>query len=269
MEVNTLYVKTQGSFGQPPLIFLHAFPLSSDMWKDQMHLFSKSHYTLAPDLPGFGKGLLPSFAITFEHYVEEVLLFLKEAGIKHSIWCGLSMGGYLALRLYQKAPELCSGLILADTKSTSDDNLAKEKRWSSVKKLHAHRGEFLENQFLSLVGKTSRNNLTLKKKFFEIVTKNSEQGMSSGLVSLATRLDCSEMLSEIDVPTLILVGEEDKVTPFSDAQHLHKNIAGSRLEVIKKAGHLSNMENPEEFNYYVSDFLMSLHTSQMQSSFMN
>ncbi len=269
MDVNTLYVQTQGSFGHPPLIFLHAFPLSSDMWREQMQVFSKTHYTLAPDLPGFGKGQLPVHAVTFEYYVESVLLFLKEAGIKQSIWCGLSMGGYLALRLYQKAPELCSGLILADTKSSPDDNLAKEKRWSSIKKLHAHRGEFLEKQYQSLIGKSSRENLALKKSFYEIVTKNSEEGISTGLVSLATRLDCSEMLSEIDVPALILVGEEDKVTPFSDAQHLHKNIKGSRLEVIKRAGHLSNMENPDEFNRYVSDFLMSLHTSQIHSSFMN
>lgn len=269
MEVNTLYVQTQGSFGRPPLIFLHAFPLSSEMWKEQMQYFSKTHYVLAPDLPGFGKGLLPPHAVTFEHYVESVLLFLKEAGIKQSIWCGLSMGGYLALRMYQKAPELCSGLILADTKSSADDNLAKEKRWSSIKKLHAHRGEFLEKQFSSLFGKSSRSNQALKKSFYEIVTKNSEEGISAGLVSLATRLDCTEMLSEIDVPTLILVGEEDSVTPVSEAQHLHKNIANSKLEIIKKAGHLSNMENPEEFNRSVSEFLLSLHSHQIQSSFMN
>jgi pimeloyl-ACP methyl ester carboxylesterase len=139
MDVNTLYVQTQGSYGKDPLIFLHAFPLSSDMWRDQMQFFSKTHYTLAPDLPGFGKSVLPSHAVTFEYYVESVLNFLKEAGIKQSIWCGLSMGGYLALRLYQKAPELCTGLILADTKALADDNLAKEKRWSSIKKLHSHR----------------------------------------------------------------------------------------------------------------------------------
>jgi pimeloyl-ACP methyl ester carboxylesterase len=235
MDVNTLYVQTQGSYNKEALLFLHAFPLSSDMWKEQMNVFSKTHYTLAPDLPGFGKGVLPIHAITFEHYVESILNFLKEAGIKQSIWCGLSMGGYLALRLYQKAPDLCSGLILADTKSAPDDNLGKEKRWSSIKKLHSHREEFIEKQWQSMIGKSSRDNLKLKKCFYDIVSKNTEEGISAGLVSLTTRMDCTEMLSEIHVPTLILVGEEDKVTPFSDAQHLHKNIVESQLKVIKKA----------------------------------
>ncbi|AUN97505.1 alpha/beta hydrolase [Bacteriovorax stolpii] len=265
MDVNALYVQTQGSYGKEPLIFLHAFPLASDMWKEQMQFFSRTHYTLAPDLPGFGKGTLPGHAITFEHYVESVQNFLKETGIKQSVWCGLSMGGYLALRLYQKAPELCSGLILADTKSTPDDNLGKEKRWSSIKKLHSHREEFMEKQWLSMVGKSSRDNLKLKKIFYEITERNTEEGISSGLVSLTTRMDCSDMLKDIHVPTLILVGEEDKVTPFSDAQHLHKNIANSRLEMIPKAGHLSNMENPQAFNKAVSEFLVSLHTHQYQS----
>lgn len=265
MDVNTLYVQTQGSYNKEALLFLHAFPLSSDMWKEQMNVFSKTHYTLAPDLPGFGKGVLPIHAITFEHYVESILNFLKEAGIKQSIWCGLSMGGYLALRLYQKAPDLCSGLILADTKSAPDDNLGKEKRWSSIKKLHSHREEFIEKQWQSMIGKSSRDNLKLKKCFYDIVSKNTEEGISAGLVSLTTRMDCTEMLSEIHVPTLILVGEEDKVTPFSDAQHLHKNIVESQLKVIKKAGHLSNMENPEVFNKAVSEFLVSLHSTQYQS----
>lgn len=265
MDVNTLYVQTQGSYNKEALIFFHAFPLSSEMWKEQMNVFSKTHYILAPDLPGFGKGVLPVHAITFEHYVESVLNFLKEAGIKQSIWCGLSMGGYLALRLYQKAPELCSGLILADTKSAPDDNPGKEKRWSSIKKLHSHREEFMEKQWQSMLGKSSRDDMKLKKYFYDIVSKNTEEGISAGLVSLTTRMDCTDMLSDIHVPTLILVGEEDKVTPFSDAQHLHKNITGSQLEVIKKAGHLSNMENPEGFNKAVSEFLVSLHSNQYQS----
>lgn len=105
--------------------------------------------------------------------------------------------------------------------------------------------------------------------FFDIAEKNTEAGISAGLVSLTTRMDCSEMLSQIHVPTLILVGEEDKVTPYSDAQHLHKHIAGSVLQVIPKAGHLSNMENPERFNKAVSEFLASLHVNHYQSALAN
>ena len=269
MDVNTLYVQTQGSFGQQAIIFLHAFPLSSDMWKNQMQYFSKTHYTLAPDLPGFGKGDLPLYPITFEYYVDSVLAFIKESGIKKSIWCGLSMGGYVALRLFEKAPELCCGLILANTKATPDDNAAKIKRWSAIKNLHAHRDDFFEGQWKAMAGKNTHENLKLKRIFFEMATKNTEEGIATGLVSLATRLDCTEMLSMIDVPTLIIASSEDKLMSISDAEVLHKGIKKSRLEVIKNSGHLSNLENPENFNHLVADFLARYHTAAFHEALLN
>ena len=255
MDVNTLYVQNQGSYRNQAIIFLHAFPLSSEMWKRQMQVFSKTHYTLAPDLPGLGKGILPTYAVTFEYYVDSVLIFLKEAGLKKSIWCGLSMGGDLALRLYERAPELCSGLILANTKAVADDNATKEKRWANIKNLHSHKNDFIEKQWQTLIGKSSQNNIALKKQFTEMIIKNTEEGVSAGLVSLATRLDNTEKLRDIEVPTLIVVGEEDQVILRSDIEFLHNSITGSHLKVIKNAGHLSNMEKPEEFNKLIAEFL--------------
>lgn len=269
MEVNTLYVQTQGSFGHQAIIFLHAFPLSSDMWKEQMHYFSKTHYTLAPDLPGFGKGSLPNHSITFEHYVDLVLAFIKESGIKQSVWCGLSMGGYVAMRLYEKAPELCSGLILANTKAPADDNVAKCKRWAAIKNLHAHRDNFLEGQWQAMIGKSNQDNVKLKKQFFDIVAKNSEEGISAGLVALATRTDSTELLASIDVPTLIIASSEDRVTTIGDAEVLNRGIKKSKLEIIKNAGHLSNLENPAEFDRVVSDFLERYHTSAIHEALLN
>ncbi|MEA9357459.1 alpha/beta hydrolase [Bacteriovorax sp. PP10] len=269
MDINTLYVQTQGSFRNEAIIFLHAFPMTSDMWKEQMSFFSKTHYTLAPDLPGFGKGVLPFHAITFEHYVDAVISFLREAGIKRSIWCGLSMGGYLAMRMYERAPELCSGLILANTKAAADDNAAKEKRWSTIKMLHSHREEFIAKQWHAMVSKSSLEKVKLKKCFQEIVSKSDEEGISAGLVSLATRMDNTETLAHITVPTLILAGEHDKIIPLSEMQFLQENIQGSRLEIIKGTGHLSNMENPDDFNKVIADFLASLHTDHVNSSLLN
>lgn len=269
MDINTLYVQTQGSFRNEALVFLHAFPMTSDMWKDQMNFFSKTHYTLAPDLPGFGKGVLPLHSITFEHYVDAVISFLREAGIKRSIWCGLSMGGYLAMRMYERSPELCSGLILANTKAAADDNIAKEKRWASIKALHSHRDDFVEKQWRAMMSKSSLQNKKLKKCFEEIISKTDEEGISSGLASLATRTDSTETLANITVPTLIISGEEDGVIKSSDSLFLHQNIAESRLETIAGVGHLSNLENPDAFNKVVADFLTSLHTNEIQSSLLN
>jgi len=269
MDINTLYVQTQGSFRNDAILFLHAFPMTSDMWKEQMQFFSKTHYTLAPDLPGFGKGALPVHSITFEHYVDSVINFLNEAGIKRSIWCGLSMGGYLALRMYERAPELCSGLILANTKAAADDNATKEKRWATIKKLHSHRDQFIEKQWTAMFSESSLDKTKLKKCFQEIVSKNSEEGIISGLVSLATRMDSSESLGNIEVPTLLVAGEHDKIIPLSEMEFLQKNIPESQLEVIKGAGHLSSMENPDEFNRIIAEFVTSIHAKEINSSLMN
>lgn len=255
MELNTLYVKTQGSFSNQCLLFLHAFPLSSEMWDGQMKAFSSSHYILAPDLPGFGKGQLPdSSNITFEHYVDEVLSFLKETGLKQSVWCGLSMGGYLALRLYERAPELCSGLILCNTKAEADNNEAKLKRWSSVKALHSNRQQFIHSQSHILIGESSQKNEDLKKSIETMIDNNSEEGMTSGLIAMSTRTDSTQMLSKIKVPTLIITGDEDKVINTEESKKMAEAITGSKLVVLKKTGHLSNLENPEGFNSAVEEF---------------
>lgn len=269
MDINTLYVQTQGSFRNEAILFLHAFPMTSDMWKDQMNVFSKHHYTLAPDFPGFGKGVLPPYAITFEHYVDSIVNFLKESGIKKSIWCGLSMGGYLALKLYERAPELCCGLILANTKAGADNNEAKEKRWSTIKNLHSHRHDFTEKQWNAMVSKSSLENKKLKLCFEEIVGKSTEEGLSAGLVALATRNDTTEILKKIHVPTMIIGGEEDKIIPLSELKILQNNIAESKLRIIPRAGHLSSMESPEEFNKLIAEFLLDLHTTSLENHLMN
>jgi 3-oxoadipate enol-lactonase len=269
MDIKTLYVQTQGSFSNEAILFLHAFPLSSDMWKEQMQVFSKTHYTLAPDLPGFGKGMLPLHAIMFEHYVDSILNFLKESGIKKSIWCGLSLGGYLALRLYDRAPELCSGLILANTKASADNNAALEKRWANIKKLHSHRDEFIENQWQAMIGAKNLENNQLKGQYLDIVSKNSEEGMSAGLACLANRMDLSNKLSFIKAPTLLIAGSEDKIIELKEMEFLHEMIPDSRLEIIKGAGHLSSMEEPEQFNKIISEFLTQVHTLNIQTNLMN
>lgn len=258
MSSKTLKVHTQGKLGNPVLIFLHAFPLTGDMWKDQINLFSEKFYCLAPDLPGFGESPHHDTAITFEYYVDSVLNYLKESKIEKAIWCGLSMGGYLALRMYEKNPEQCRALILCDTKAGADGNEAKLKRWSNIQMLSKNRTEFIEAQWQALVGDSSKNNDSLKNLFEKLVAKVTNAGIISGLVALATRTDSTPGLSKIRVPVLLLVGEEDKVTPVSESEIMAKSIVGSQMKIIGTSGHLSNLENPQKFNDHLSEFLISL-----------
>ncbi|OFZ29213.1 MAG: hypothetical protein A2622_14330 [Bdellovibrionales bacterium RIFCSPHIGHO2_01_FULL_40_29] len=258
MSSKALKVHTQGKIGNPVLVFLHAFPFSGEMWKDQINLFSEKFYCVAPDLPDFGESDPSDQAVTFEYYVDSVLNYLKEEKIEKAIWCGLSMGGYLALRMFERAPDNCRALILCDTKAGADSNEAKLKRWDNIQILKRNRAEFIGIQWHALVGESSKNNGPLKTRFEELISRVTDTGIISGLVALATRTDCTPGLSKIHVPVLILVGEEDKVTPVSESEIMTKAIVGSQLKIIAKTGHLSNLENPQKFNDHLSDFLTSL-----------
>lgn len=243
---------------KPTLVFFHAFPLSGQMWKEQVSFLSSNYNCLTPDLPGFGKSILPDHAVTFEFYVDEMLKFIETNKLEKSIWCGLSMGGYLAMRLYERAPEKCSGLILCDTKAGTDGNEAKLKRWASIQALKKNRDEFINAQFNALVGESSKSNTQLKVTLDSLIKDNQDKGIGAGLVAMATRTDSTPGLVKIKVPTLIIVGDEDKVTPPSEAEAINKAIQGSKLKVLNKTGHLSNLENPKEFNAVIAEFLNEL-----------
>ncbi len=153
---------------------------------------------------------------------------------------------------------MCRALILCDTKAGPDENEAKIKRWRAIEMLKNNRAEFVDTQWQALVGKSSAQNADLKLRFNELVAKVADKGIVTGLMALATRTDSSSVLEKIKVPTLILVGDEDLVTPVSDSSFLAKSIPNSQFKILEQTGHLSNLESPMKFNDHLADFLLSL-----------
>ena len=263
LDKKSMYVQIQGNYGNTPIVFIHALPFSSEMWGHQMRQLSKKYYTLAPDLPGFGKSPLRFNAVTSEYYVEYLANFIRESGFKKSIWCGISFGGYLAIRLYELIPDLCSGLILANTFAGSDDNEIKKRRWNAIKKLHSHRDEFLNKQWSAYTGESSKKDLLLKEQIIRMIDKNSNLGISAAMASLTGRVDCTQSLASIQVPTLIITGSEDDVVKKDKIEALQKSILNSYIETIEGAGHLTCLEKPAEFNRIVESFLSKTLVKQM------
>jgi pimeloyl-ACP methyl ester carboxylesterase len=239
------------------LVFVHAFPLNSKMWEKQVEFFSKDYPCFALDLPGYGREPLPAGAVTFEAYVDCFEARLKEWGLVRSTWIGCSMGGYLILRALERLPELCERVVLCDTKAEPDGNEAKIKRWASHGAFRQDRDTFLANQWKSLVGEKAAIDPALFERFRALVSENAPEGVLAGLVALATRTDTRKVLARVRVPSLVIVGAEDKVTPPEDAEALHRGIAGSRLEVLQGVGHLPNLEAPEVFNRALKGFFES------------
>jgi pimeloyl-ACP methyl ester carboxylesterase len=258
-NINGLQVwfEHQGNPDAPPLVLIHGFPFTHEMWRPQTGIFSERFRVIDYDLRGLGQTGAGDGQYPFEFFVDDLISLLDHMKIRRAALCGLSMGGYIALRAIERNPERVAALILADTQARADSNEAKLKRAAAVRAIKENGVKpfaegFLKTVFTpkSLVAK-SECTLTIQR----IIESNSSTGICGALIAMATRTDTVPSLSAIRVPTLILVGEQDILTPVSTSQEMHERICGSELRIIKDAAHLSNMENADEFNRQLVDFL--------------
>lgn len=249
-----LAVREAGDPKGLPVVLLHAFPMSSAMWEPQFAALA-GFRVLAPDLRGFG-GTPLSAPWFIEHAVDDVLESVPEK----CVFVGLSMGGYVALRLAEKAPARVKALALCDTRAEADANENKVKRAAAVDFVRSRGvGPFLEPFLRDALAPAT---LTGKPKVVEflkgVALKSSPEAVMAALGALASRGDMVASLSQIRVPTAVLVGSQDKITPLPLAEVLRTRISGAELHLIPDAGHFSNAENPDAFNERLGSFLKRL-----------
>lgn len=253
------YTET-GNLRGPSVVFVHAFPMNEKMWDDQVAALKKDYRVITLDIRGFGKSKL-SHPYTLEFVVDDVITLLDHLKIEKTVLCGLSMGGFVALRAVQRNPERFRGIVLADTKSEPDLDSSRLGRYKGIKLIEEKGLSEFVDEFItkslapSLDGKKPSTFLKAKK----IAMNNKISGVQAGLLALTSRTDTSADLGKIQTPTLILQGELDAVIPMSSAKALNEKIAGSKFFIISKAGHLSNLENPKEFNERLIEFLTGLN----------
>lgn len=255
-----LYYSDSGKERSPPVVFIHGFPFSSEMWKGQVQMLQAKEDNLriiTYDLIGHGQSDVGDGQYTIELFVDDLIAMLDHLKITKTTLCGFSMGGYIALRAIERDPDRFNALILCDTMSAADSNEAKIRRANSVKLIKKEGvGRFAEG-FLKAVfaPQTFESHPDIIDEIRRVVLWNTPLGMCGGLLAMAGRTDTTEALSKINVPTLILVGEHDAVTPPSAAKNMHDRIPNSKLHLIGNAAHMSNLENPEEFNEQLIEFL--------------
>jgi 3-oxoadipate enol-lactonase len=187
-------------------------------------------------------------------------LLMRGLGIERAVVAGLSMGGYVAFSLWRRHRALVRGLVLADTKAGADTDEARAKRRTLIDTARARgSGAVADAQITGMVGKTTRDKRpALIDEVHRMLESASVEGIVGALEAMMARVDSTDTLATIDVPTLVIVGEEDVLTPRSEAEILHEAIRGSRLEVLDQSGHVSNMERPAAFNHVLTEFLASM-----------
>lgn len=244
------------------LVFLHGFPHHRALWAPQLGALLDRARCIAPDLRGFGESsIVPPYSI--DQYADDLAALLDSLRIERAVVCGLSMGGYVALAFWRRHKARIRALVLMDTRAGSDSAEGREKRDQMIALARARGSEAVADAMITgMVGKRTREKCPeVVDDVHRMLESAPVEGVVGALESLRDRPDSTATLATIDVPTLIVVGEDDVLTPPSEAMLLHAGIRGSTLEVITGAGHVANVERPAAVNHVLTEFLAKLTLS--------
>jgi len=255
ITINGLAV-TDADNGKSPLVFVHAFPLSSEMWENQISAFSSEYRVVVYDVRGLGKSAQNDNQFMMETYADDLINIITDLNLKKVNAVGLSMGGYIIQSALLKNPDLFNTVILADTRLDRDSNEALSARAASIQKIKSgQRKDFLDSFTGKLVSKDNFTNKVLMSKINSFIEGNSDEGICGALLALATRPENTGVFKDFKHPALIIVGEHDVLTPVEAALIIKNEFINSEMHVIKEWGHLTNLENPAEFNSTLKGFL--------------
>jgi len=255
-KINGLSVNIYGDKANPCIVFIHGFPYDSSMWNNQVEALKNDFYVVIYDIKGLGKSDIEDGQYTIESFTDDLFKVIDVLELKQPTVAGFSMGGYILFRAAQKDISKFGKLIFCDTKSQSDDDTGKIKRANLIEMIN-EKGldEFSENFVPACFAEKSIGNL-IYDSTLKLAKSQSEIGVKGCLLAMASRTDTTSFLSQINIPTLFIVGEDDKLTSVDVMSDLQKKTPKSKLVVIKNAGHMTAIENPADVNLAIKSFLL-------------
>ena len=240
-----------------PVLLLHAFPLSSTMWKREAKALQKIARVILPDLPGFGRSARQAQP-SISGMAREVAELLDELKVKEPVFiAGLSMGGYVTFEFLRQFPQRVRGLGLFSTRAAADTPEARGRRLETIQKIkNEGLPAFSEKIVLNLLGKTTlQTKPEIVRRVKEIILTNQAEGVTDALLAMAERRDSNDLLKSIHCPTLAIAAEEDSFVPLAEAESFMRKIPCVQFHVMKKTGHLANLEDPPTFQSLLETFL--------------
>lgn len=256
----TRWLEAGGANAARTLVWLHAFPLGADMWRPQLEAVPDGWRVVAPDLAGLGGTADHSGRPSIDDFAHDLDDLAHQLGLRHFVLGGLSMGGYAAFAYLRLNPSRLKGIILADTKSGADTPQARDGRQKMLD-LVASKGVtgVADEMVPKLLGpSTQRADVGLVAQVRAMIEANGAEGVSRSIQRLRDRPDATPQLSRATVPALVIVGEEDVITPVVEARAMADALPESTLAVLPRAGHLSNLEAPDAFRAAVLPWLAAL-----------
>jgi len=255
----TISYRELGEGESDPLVLLHAFPLNGRMFEGQMKAFSGSRRVVAPDYPGFGRSPRTPAQPDIRYYAEGVRGLLDRLHLQRVVLGGVSMGGYVAFECMRLFPDRVSALILANTRPEPDSGEIRESRNEMAFRVAQEGVEVLvELQMERLLAPESLREDELVENVRAMILENSPDGAVAALSTMRERPDSTALLGELDVPTLVIGGEEDGISTPEVMGAMAAKIPGARHVSMPQTGHLSSLEAPKKFNATLDEFLEAI-----------
>ena len=250
-----------------PLVLVHGHPFDRSMWREQVRAFSSHYRVITFDLRGYGETTVIPGKTLLEEFARDLAGLLDYLSVTDIVLGGLSMGGQIVLEFYRLFPQRVRALILADTFAQLDTEEGRRARYDTAERLinegmHAYADEVLPKM---IAPRTIDEQPEVAAHVLSMMRGAPPAGAAAALRGRSERPDYTALLSEITVPTLIIVGSDDEYTPVRDAEFMRARIPNCRMVVVKDTGHMPNLERPDEFNRAVSEFLKGTRINDTQN----
>jgi 3-oxoadipate enol-lactonase len=244
----------------PPLVLLHPTPADHEFFFPVSQFLSARYRLIVPDLRGHGKSELGNGPATMQKHAFDVMRIMDATGAERAPLLGVSIGGRVIFEYWRRFRERVSALVLCNTEARADSSEARANRYRNADDVLQRGTEpFFESMLPKLMGETTRRSRPdLVEGALRMMRRMSPEDVAGVQRGMAERPDSVPTLNTIDVPTLIITGDEDVITGLPDAELMKQNIAGSQLKVVSKAGHFSPWEQPEQVGGLLRQFLDGL-----------
>ncbi len=244
-----------------PIVFVHGFPMSHAMWAAQTSALRDRFRVIAPDLRGFGESPDESDVVTMEQFADDLAAMLEQLGITEPIvLCGLSMGGYVAWQFVRKYPQKLRGLVLCETRAVADSADGVAHRLRLAQTVLEKGAEVVANAMLPhlFAAATVQSQPAVVESLRRMILSSSPRAIAAALRGMAERPDVRSWLPQIALPSLLIVGVEDKISTVAEMRQIAAALPHSTLVEIADAGHLAPLENPAAVNLAICEFLATL-----------
>jgi pimeloyl-ACP methyl ester carboxylesterase len=257
IKIDGLVVHTYGEKSKKQLLFIHGFPFNLQMWTNQIEALKDMYYCVTYDVRGLGQSDVGDGQYTMESFVDDIFAVMDGVNLDKPILCGISMGGYAALRAVEKAQDKFGGLILFDSRADADTDQAKLKRAANIKQINSEGlDKFIESFLQNCFSDNYKTNFS--KEYNLLVNelkKSNPNGVKGCLLAMQGRTSTKEFLPLIKIPALIICGEADILTSPVDMKVIAEKIPAAKFKLVPGAGHMTPIENPQFVNKVLKEFL--------------